>query len=311
MLKLPPKNDSITFRRLSPFSGVTLVELLVIVSIISVLLALFVVAIQYARESSRDIACSNSLRQIGLAVSNYESQHRCFPPASIHRLSSFVVLLPHLEQTSLFGKIDFNNPSEAMDSLATVKLSLLKCPSNSRTSHGVSDFVLCVGNGKFHGGFNGVFGTTSEQNSEFKIHAGMISDGLSNTIAISETGSGDSPNYRGRVWKIGANAIDKSHFFKLEQECLTKRGEPNGHNLIGTKWAFAGLGSGVLYTQLLPPNSPSCVFGDIVTNGIYSVSSEHPKKANALFADGSVRTQSNNINQSVWMSAGSRNSTEN
>lgn len=107
--------------------GFTLIELLVVIAVIAVLIALLLPAVQQARERARAVQCSNNLKQIGLALHNYEGSHRLFPPSFLRQedgnpppptggsalqyrshWTGFHLMLPYLEQGSLHKKFDFN-----------------------------------------------------------------------------------------------------------------------------------------------------------------------------------------------------------
>ena len=117
---------------LSPSSprraGFTLVELLVVIAIIGILVGLLLPAVQAAREAARRMQCSNSLKQLGLSLHNYESTFKRFParkngtsgpfvPATARnnsnggRLSGFIALLPYVEQTPMYNQIQAGDPA--------------------------------------------------------------------------------------------------------------------------------------------------------------------------------------------------------
>ncbi len=101
-------------------TGFTLIELLVVIAIIAILIALLLPAVQQAREAARRTQCKNQLKQIGLAIHNYESTHASFPPGQIRMgfatqprvrgWSMFVQLLPYFEQGPLYNKWNFADP---------------------------------------------------------------------------------------------------------------------------------------------------------------------------------------------------------
>ena len=102
----------------------TLVELLVVITIIGLLIALLLPAVQAAREAARRAQCVNHMKQLGLALSNYESTHGVFPPAGIGygtcvnsggddpmilNLNGLVLMLPFLELQAIWDKWDFKS----------------------------------------------------------------------------------------------------------------------------------------------------------------------------------------------------------
>ncbi len=122
--------------------GFTLVELLVVIAIIGILVGLLLPAVQAAREAARRMQCSNNLKQIGLAIHNYESANKRFPPGNItegpccgtpSRTVWSVCILPYLEQTALNGTFNPNLPIEdpANSFLRQQKMPTYNCPSDT------------------------------------------------------------------------------------------------------------------------------------------------------------------------------------
>ncbi|MGV3486517.1 MAG: DUF1559 domain-containing protein, partial [Planctomycetaceae bacterium] len=89
----------------------TLVELLVVIAIIGVMVGLLLPAVQASREAARRMSCSNHLRQLGLAIHNYESAYKWLPPAGTldKDFSIQARLLPFLEQSGIYEVLDFGD----------------------------------------------------------------------------------------------------------------------------------------------------------------------------------------------------------
>jgi prepilin-type N-terminal cleavage/methylation domain-containing protein/prepilin-type processing-associated H-X9-DG protein len=136
----------------------TLIELLVVIAIIAVLISLLLPAVQSAREAARRAQCTNNLKQLGLALHNYESANGCFPPAGESTnfnfsppktqfvdggWSALARVLPFMEGGSSFNALNFNvdyNEATGMNitGCSTV-VSVFLCPSATRSPDGGRD----------------------------------------------------------------------------------------------------------------------------------------------------------------------------
>ncbi len=203
-----------------PLHGFTLVELLVVIAIVGVLVALLLPAVQAARGSARRTSCANQLRQLGLAIHAYESQHGAFPAAaSLHaqeRLPSIswrVLILPHIEESALFERIGTTPDGGARDwSAQTVAIALFACPS----APAQPDNPLLLKESKYYGvagapragGYldledaqcgdlsnNGIFTPIR------RTRIAKIEDGTSNTLAIGEREFSFHDWMTGAIWR--------------------------------------------------------------------------------------------------------------
>ena len=120
----------------SPKPGFTLVELLVVITIIGILIALLLPAVQAAREAARKMQCSNNLKQIGLALHSYHDSHNVLPFGtgySMARAGTWAMfILPYMEMQGLYDMIDFNLETSDSKNAQAAKTAIAgyACPSD-------------------------------------------------------------------------------------------------------------------------------------------------------------------------------------
>lgn len=308
-----PAVSSISVRRANNLSrGVTLIECLVVITILGLLVALLLPAVQGAREASRRSHCANNLHQLGLGVSNYMSTFETFPIGSGEMKSIHASILPYVEMQPLYDMI--RSSSSSSTSVTSVTVALFLCPSDNSPS---GNNAYCTNYGGNRGvgvqefGYNGTFATPFEP----PIRPSMITDGLSGTALMAEwvlgvvddkTRDPRRTNYHTPVAYQNSNQLDM-----FTQSChnidITKA--IIGPHPKGSEWSY-GEFAHTLYNHTLSINDHTCLNGTGFQVGAWTAGSQHNQGANTLFADGHVQFVKDTIDRSVWRSLGSRNGNE-
>ena len=309
-------------------SGFTLIELLVVIAIIAILIGLLLPAVQKVREAAARMRCSNSLKQIGLAMHSFQSVTNTFPPGTMAKTRFSYTwdpvttggyewpyflhfLLPYLEQDnfhkSLNGnKFDIQNPwsaPAAWPAAAKDKpLTVFQCPSDGQGGALKDGGGLLIPSSNYLGIFCGLNdgenynNTFGSQQGVFRFGRGTrvtdIKDGTSNTMAVAE-------------YLTGLNETDIRGFFYTNRagaQFLYTTLTPNSSspdNLYAFHPSFCPSDG----SRNKPAMNLPCVGADTDAN-YASPRSRHSGGVNILLCDGSVRFVQNGIDINTWRRLG-------
>jgi prepilin-type N-terminal cleavage/methylation domain-containing protein/prepilin-type processing-associated H-X9-DG protein len=308
-------------------SGFTLIEVLVVLGIIGLMVALLLPAIQAAREASRRALCQNNLRQLGLALTNYEGAKGAFPfgvggtgiPGRIPRWSAQSQMLPYLEHAVVFNAINVNYLPWSFEPLGAANLTAVStsvavflCPSDSDLitddgQMGHNSYRACAGTKPYNLAADSPDGTGRNDGSfwfQSAIRTAMLTDGTSNTATFSERCLGTYPRIDPKGdYYLTDNSVEDCD---RADPAATPRAE-NPLEQSGGRWSDGNV-CYARYQHILAPNRNSCYLGGSVDNDgpiLTTASSRHTGGVNLATADGSVRFVKESINVKVWSAFGS------
>jgi prepilin-type N-terminal cleavage/methylation domain-containing protein/prepilin-type processing-associated H-X9-DG protein len=318
----------------NPKSAFTLVELLVVITIIGLLIALLLPAVQAAREAARRMQCSNNLKQLALAANNFESQNGALPAGAFfsdprwpdagnryREFSMLALIQPFIEGSGLYDQFDFNKRiyTDPNPRVISQQLTAYLCPSDDgqgrrydNTSptggYGRSNYAACFGSANW-------LGPKGQEMQPWDLpgdpdSALMETDGVFR-VQGKRTGRtvaeiADGTSHTAMLSEVRVGTVDLYVSLSLG----------NGGDMRGT-WACIEPGTSIYMHSLTPNNSA----GDAITaaqcvdspgmpcagpptsdeGGNYAAArSRHPAGVNVAFVDGHIEFYSDNVDSNLW-----------
>lgn len=312
----------------------SLVELIVVTAILTVLLALLLPAVQSAREAARRTYCSNNLRQIGLAVHNYQAAHGRFPPAFCvarwqveletgESWSAQARLFPFLEQgnASRAIRLDVDWHDQVSQGVTYRSIPTLLCPAEPnfhiRTKHGKPyvapvSYGFCAGTWKIFAprtwrSGDGVFTVNG------RLRPSNILDGLSNTLGMAEV-----KTYQPYLRNTQVSGLLLPQQIDVFQSHVGEF-KKTGHSV----WPDGRVHHSGITTTFTPNRTIPFVHGNqfydidystqqegnsvrVETRAAVTARSHHAGLVNGLLMDGSVRSISDQVDLSTYRRLGTR-----
>lgn len=280
----------------------TLLELITVIAIALLLAGLLLVAVQSAREAMRRLSCSNNLKQIGLALQNYEATHKVLPTGCTPKsgISPLVAILPQLEQTAIFNQFDFSKMDiHQMGPVIETRISIYRCPSTLLQEVARTDYAINRGTT-----------LTSPRNSPWLFEerrwpiSSQFRNGTTSTALFAEICPKAQGTAKGTYRVIsGRSVMTQQEELAAVRDCDAAPLNPEGIIDNGAPWVGGGT---MNYYHIRRPNQWSCDNGGYIQSSLDTAVSMHSGGVNVLFADGHIDFTSDGIELAVWVSIGSR-----
>jgi prepilin-type N-terminal cleavage/methylation domain-containing protein/prepilin-type processing-associated H-X9-DG protein len=309
----------------------TLIELLVVIAIIAVLIALLLPAVQAAREAARRAQCVNNMKQMGLALHNYESSVGAFPPsctlltnAISNTYSVHARILLFMEQTSMYNSINFMIDYTTQSTVTQSLVSGFICPSEINVQTTVSGALFYAPTS--YGASAGTWfiwdpNTNTTGDGAFQVNRSTriaeITDGLSNTLGVGEMKThwnllrnGQNPNILNapvpstpaQVVALGGTFAPGTGHTEWDNGIIVQTGMST---VLPPNTQVPSISGG----QPVDINFTSDILGSTFTQMTYvaiTSRSYHPGGANVFMMDGSCRFIKSSIAQQTWRALGTR-----
>jgi prepilin-type N-terminal cleavage/methylation domain-containing protein len=309
----------------------TLVELLVVTAIIAILIGLLIPAVQKVRAAAERTRCQNNLRQIGLAVHNFEYTNGYLPPNGAYvaadsdarftgeSYSALARLLPYIEQEALYRKVDLTASATSQPEVTAQRISVYVCPSEPNAvprpgnpprfpaSYAANEGTWLVWDPEIGKGGDGAFPLVAFP-SDRGIRMIDITDGTSTTVGFAEVrtfgsyilGNGTAPE------KPPDNAVEVAALRGTLQENVAHTGWTEGQTFqTGLTFVLAPNDSATDWVSGLDGSST-----EDASCAAMTARSSHSFYVSVGLMDGSVRIISHTIALPVWRALGTRNGGE-
>ncbi len=288
--------------------GFTLIELFVVISIIAVLIALLLPAVQGAREAGRATQCRNNLKQLGLALQAYHANRNVLPMSATAgngrgiNHSCFTMLLPQLDMQQAYNAYNFliENYDPKNSTVTQIELAMMLCPSVPDHNRKNAAQVVQLG-----------VPSTYPGSSQFAVNHYAANWGGVRPLPNADPRADYATNngsYRGVMMTMRAIVPGKGETRSIKLDQIpdgTAYTVAFGEKRDGQGWAVGGFGGSEFDVWITPTYTDPIPAWQYVYTGSF-----HPGGAHFAFCDGSIRFVKSTTAKAIWYAITTRDGKE-